>query len=518
MLRSACIPMTQPAPPRSRCAGRRARFGRAVRTGTTLILVLGAPARSAMPEAPEESRSLQGLKTSSPVLTGDLQAILERRMVRVLVPSSRTLFFVDRGHERGVTADVVRAFEQFLNEKYKKRLGKRPLTVALLPTPRDQLFSGVAEGLGDIAAGNITITESRQTQVDFVTQTGRNTMTEVVVTGPASPSVSSLENLSGRTVEVRRSSSYAESLEALNVRLASQGLPPVNMLYLPEVLEDEDLMEMLDAGLLELIVVDAWKARIWAQVLPQIRVREDLTVRDNQPVGWAIRKGSPELAADLAQFFARTSRNWGGFDSRIASFQRRIKHLVKSERSEERRRFEATRTLFEKYGLRYGFDPLMLTAQGFQESRLRQEARSHRGAVGVMQLMPSTGAEMKVGDIRTLEPNIHAGVKYMNQLVTRYFADASFDSQNRALFAFASYNAGPGAIARLRREAGRRRLDPDRWFDQVELVVAERIGIETTTYVRNVYKYYVGYSLMVEAEERRRSSREEMQRARARPE
>jgi membrane-bound lytic murein transglycosylase MltF len=517
-----------------------------------------------MPEAPEESRSLQGLKTSSPVLTGDLQAMLERRMVRVLVPSSRTLFFVDRGHERGVTADVVRAFEQFLNEKYKKRLGKRPLTVALLPTPRDQLFSGVAEGLGDIAAGNITITESRQTQVgfvtqtgrntmtevvvtgpaspsvaeglgdiaagnititesrqtqvDFVTQTGRNTMTEVVVTGPASPSVSSLENLSGRTVEVRRSSSYAESLEALNVRLASQGLPPVNMLYLPEVLEDEDLMEMLDAGLLELIVVDAWKARIWAQVLPQIRVREDLTVRDNQPVGWAIRKGSPELAADLAQFFARTSRNWGGFDSRIASFQRRIKHLVKSERSEERRRFEATRTLFEKYGLRYGFDPLMLTAQGFQESRLRQEARSHRGAVGVMQLMPSTGAEMKVGDIRTLEPNIHAGVKYMNQLVTRYFADASFDSQNRALFAFASYNAGPGAIARLRREAGRRRLDPDRWFDQVELVVAERIGIETTTYVRNVYKYYVGYSLMVDAEERRRSSREEMQRARARPE
>ncbi len=509
---------TQREPTRGRFAGRRASFGRAVRMGTTLVLLLGAPARSAMPEAPEESRSLRALRTSSPVLTGDLQAMLERRMIRVLVPSSRTLFFVDRGHERGVTADVVRAFEQFLNEKYKKRLGKRPLTVALLPTPRDQLFSGVADGLGDIAAGNITITELRRTQVDFVPQTGRAAMTEVVVTGPASPPVSSLEALSGRTVELRRSSSYAESLEALNARLAAQALPPANLVYLPEALEDEDLMEMLDAGLLELIVIDAWKARIWATVLPHIRVREDLTVRGNCEVGWAVRKGSPELTAVLAEFFTRTSRNWGGFDSRIASFQRRIRHLVASERTEERRRFEVTRALFEKYGPRYGFDPLMLTAQGFQESRLRQEARSHAGAIGVMQLMPSTGAEMKVGDIRSLEPNIHAGVKYMSQLVTRYFPEANFDSQNRALFAFASYNAGPGAIARLRREAGRRRLDPDRWFDQVELVVAERIGIETTTYVRNVYKYYVGYSLMVDAEERRRSSREEMQRARARPE
>jgi membrane-bound lytic murein transglycosylase MltF len=155
--------------------------------------------------------------------------------------------------------------------------------------------------------------------------------------------------------------------------------------------------------------------------------------------------------------------------------------------------------LFEKYGAKYHFDPLMLAAQGYQESQLRQEARSHVGAIGVMQIMPATGASLKVGDIAVTEPNIHAGAKYMDQLMTRYFQDASFDEQNRTLFAFASYNAGPGNISRMRKEAAKRGLDPDRWFDNVEIVTAEKIGIETTTYVRNIYKYYVTYRLLTEA-------------------
>jgi membrane-bound lytic murein transglycosylase MltF len=242
-------------------------------------------------------------------------------------------------------------------------------------------------------------------------------------------------------------------------------------------------------------VVDRWKARIWAKVLPGIRVREDLCVRDEGQIGWAIRYGSPRLASELARFFVATSRNWGGFDSRLQTYQRRIQQITSNTGNAESRLFGAMVGLFEKYGQRYGFDPLMLTAQAFQESKLRQEARSHAGAIGVMQVLPATGAEMAVGDITKLEPNIHAGSKYLSQLLTRYFPDASFDSTNRPLFAFASYNAGPGAIASMRREAARRHLDPDRWFGQVEMVVAEKVGLETTTYVRNIYKYYVAYSL-----------------------
>jgi membrane-bound lytic murein transglycosylase MltF len=150
----------------------------------------------------------------------------------------------------------------------------------------------------------------------------------------------------------------------------------------------------------------------------------------------------------------------------------------------------------------------MLAAQGYQESQLNQSARSHVGAIGIMQIMPATGAELKVGDILVAEPNIHAGAKYMDHLMEKYFPDANFSEGNRPLFAFASYNAGPGNISRMRKEAKKRGLDPDKWFNNVELVTAEKIGAETTTYVRNIYKYYTAYKLTQEAHEASIKARE----------
>ena len=156
----------------------------------------------------------------------------------------------------------------------------------------------------------------------------------------------------------------------------------------------------------------------------------------------------------------------------------------------------------------------MLAAQGYQESTLNQGAKSPVGAIGVMQIMPATGADLKVGDIRQVEPNIHGGAKYMDQLMTKYFADAKFDEQNRTLFAFASYNCGPGNVSKMRKEAQKRGLDPDKWFNNVELVVAEKIGMETTTYVRNIYKYYAAYKLVLEAQETTRKAREKIEQKR----
>jgi membrane-bound lytic murein transglycosylase MltF len=125
-----------------------------------------------------------------------------------------------------------------------------------------------------------------------------------------------------------------------------------------------------------------------------------------------------------------------------------------------------------------------------------------------MQVMPATGSELKVGDITVTEPNIHAGAKYMDQLMTKYFPDANFMGNDRSLFAFASYNAGPGNISKMRKEAVRRGLDPDKWFNNVEIVTAQKIGIETTTYVRNIFKYYVAYKLQLETQEAARKARE----------
>ena len=200
----------------------------------------------------------------------------------------------------------------------------------------------------------------------------------------------------------------------------------------------------------------------------------------------------------------------GVITGRVKQYMQRVKQIKDSTGTEEWKRFEQTLELFEKYGKQYNFDPLMLAAQGFQESQLNQDAKSHVGAVGVMQIMPATGKELKVGDIRITEPNIHAGAKYMDQLMTKYFPDAGFDEVNRTLFAFASYNAGPGNISKMRKAAEKGGLDPDQWFNNVEIVTAQKIGIETTTYVRNIYKYYVAYKLMKEAQEAGQRARERM--------
>ena len=444
---------------------------------------------------------------------GDFDAMLERRIIRVLVPYSRTLYFVDKGRERGLTADLARDFEQYINTTYAKKLGKRPVTVFLIPTTRDRLLPGVVDGLGDIAAGNLTATEERRKIVDFVTPANHAPMREVLVTGPGAPSVSTLADLSGDTLDVRLATSYYESVKALNQSFQASGKPPVKVVNLPAPLEDEDVLEMVNAGLVGMTVVDDWKARMWAQILPKIRVRDSLALRTEAFPGWAMRKDSPQLATVTAAFYKYATR-LNSREARLAQYSKRIKQISNNTQGASWKRFQATVELFEKYGARYHFDPLMLAAQGYQESRLQQEARSHMGAIGVMQIMPATGAELKVGDITQIEPNIHAGAKYMDRLMTRYFADAKFDDADRTLFAFACYNAGPGNISRMRKIAIQRGLDGDQWFNNVEIVVAEKIGIETTTYVRNIYKYYVAYKLVEAAQDAASKAKGEVKQSR----
>jgi membrane-bound lytic murein transglycosylase MltF len=450
----------------------------------------------------------RALPTETKAWTGDFDGMVKRRHLRVLVPYSRSLYFNDKGRERGLVADLVRDFERYVNQKHKKQLGNRPITVYIVPTTRDELLKDVADGLGDIAAGNLTVTEARQKLVDFVAPADQQPVFELVLTGPKSSVVATVDDLAGKTVHVRRASSYYESLVALNDRLKKEGKPAVSLTLVPDALEDEDMMEMLNTGLLEAIVVDDWKAKMWAQVLPKIKVNTQAVVRDGGLRGWAIRKDSPKLAAELNDFWVKFVKKQNLHLARMAQYHKRIKQIKDPTGSAEWKRFEETLLLFKKYGEQYAFDPLMLAAQGYQESQLDQNAKSHVGAIGVMQLMPATGAELKVGDITITEPNIHAGTKYMDQLMTKFFSDAEFSAANRSLFAFAAYNAGPGRISQMRKLAQKRGLDPNKWFNNVELVTAEKVGIETTTYVRNIYKYYAAYSLMIEVQEAQTNARE----------
>jgi membrane-bound lytic murein transglycosylase MltF len=430
--------------------------------------------------------------------TGDLDVMLEARVVRVLVPSSRTLYFNDRGKQRGLTADTLSDFEIFLNKKFP--IKNRPIVVVALPSTRDRLISGLVEGNGDIAAGNITITPERDKLVDFSRPIAED-VAEIVVSGPRSPKLASLDDLGGKEVHVRPSSSYHASLVALNARLRAAGKAQARIVAVPDTLEDEDLMDMVAAGLFNFTVVDSWKAKLWAGMLKgKIKPRTDLALTSGQSIGWAFRANSPKLAALINEFIGKYP---GSRAQRFRDYPRYLAGLRNATADADWKRFEHAVKLFRKYAPRYGFDYLMVAAQGYQESGLDQQARSDKGAIGVMQIMPETGASLGVGDITHEEPNIHGGIRYLRR-IQRQMSEEGVDENNRILFAFAGYNAGPTRVQRLRDEAEQQGLDPNVWFNNVEVVAARRIGQETVLYVRNIYKYYVCYKLQLETIEARR--------------
>jgi membrane-bound lytic murein transglycosylase MltF len=219
--------------------------------------------------------------------------------------------------------------------------------------------------------------------------------------------------------------------------------------------------------------------------------------REGGVIAWAVRKESPQLLAMLNEQI-KALRGKATGDEILARYLKQNKFVKSAAAEAERKKFLQVVELFREYGERYDMDWLLMAAQGYQESALNHQARSHVGAIGIMQIMPATGKGLKVGDIRQLEPNIHRGVKYMRWMIDHYYADEPMTALDKALFSFASYNAGPARVARLRAEARKRGLDPNVWFHNVEYVAAEKIGPETVTYVGNIYKYYIAYKLVME--------------------
>ncbi|HTW28274.1 MAG TPA: transporter substrate-binding domain-containing protein [Acetobacteraceae bacterium] len=433
------------------------------------------------------------LRTNLGIWTDDFDGLLKRRVIRMLVPYGRTLFFQDRGTLYGVTVNAAQLLESWLNVTFKT--GRRPLVVALLPTSRDHLLDELLAGRGDVAAGDISITPERAVRVAFTTPLLRD-VREIVVTRTDAPALADADALSGMQVAVQEGTSFQQSLAALNQRLKTAGKPEVRVETVPGTLESEDMMEMVGAGLLPAMVADDWIARLWTTLVPNLRIQDKAVLRSGVDIAWAVRPGNPKLLAVLNEAITKIGGDAQKIANRTAFYMRKLKRIHDATAGTDVKRFEVLRALFLKYGNEYGFDDLLLQAQSYQESRLRQDARSHVGAIGLMQLMPPTGAAMQVGNIHQAEPNVHAGAKYMRRLVDRYFPDAKFDRQNRTLFAFAAYNAGPAAIARMRRLAAQQGLDPNRWFDNVERVTAAHIGQEPVRYVRNIYKYYIAYSLL----------------------
>jgi membrane-bound lytic murein transglycosylase MltF len=259
-------------------------------------------------------------------------------------------------------------------------------------------------------------------------------------------------------------------------------------------------MEMTAGGLLPATVGDDWVAGLWVQIIKGLRLHPKAALREGAEIAWAVRPDNPKLLATLNRAIAEITGNVHRWSDDTRSYLAELKQLHSAIQGADMQRFRDTVEIFRRYAGQYRFDTLLMVAQGYQESNLDQRTVSRVGAVGLMQIMPKTGRELGVGDIHKADPNVHAGAKYMAQLMDEYFNSVQFDEQNRNLFAFAAYNAGPGKIQSLRREAQAEKLDPNLWFNNVERVAAARIGQEPVRYVRNIYKYYVGYKLIEEAD------------------
>lgn len=442
----------------------------------------------------EHSLPLDAHMTES--YTDDLPGLLQKRYIRVLTTLNRTNFFVSDGHLVGFEYSLLKGYEKFLNSDiHKKNL---QVVLEFIPVARDELIPKLKNGYGDIAAAGLTITPRRQKRVDFTDPYLRG-VSEVVVTRAKGSPLKDIRDLSGKRVAVRKSSSYYQSLKRVNDEFREQDLDPVEIVALSEELETEDILEMVNSGALEITVADGHIAEAWKEVLENIAVHEDLQLRKGGEIAWMVRKDNPKLKKSLNRFLH--THKEGTLLGNIY-FRRHYKNAdalrdpTDLENWDKLRKYE---NIIRKYADKYDFDWLLILALAFQESGLDNSKRSHAGAVGIMQVRPSTAGDPNVGieNVHDVENNIHAGVKYLDFLRDRYFSAENIRPRDRVRLALAAYNAGPARIRRVRALAEEMGLDPNKWFRNVELAALRDIGQETVRYVSNINKYYVLYQSLV---------------------
>lgn len=430
--------------------------------------------------------------------TGDYGEMAERRLIRILVPYSKTIYFIDQGEQLGTAVELGTALGKWVNKGRKKETER--IHIAYVPVARSELIAALAEGRGDIVAADLTITPARQEVIDFSDPLASGVM-EVIITGPAAPPLTSLDDLGGKEIFVRRTSSYHEHLVALNEERRQVGKSEILVKEIDENLEDEDVLEMVNAGLLPWAVADRFNARIWAEVFSDLTVHDDVAISTGGDLAFGIRKDSPKLKEMLAGFVKQHKIGTTFGNILKKRYYQSDKMVRTAYAPAEIAKFQALWLLFQTYAKAYDFDPLLLAAQGYQESQLDQSQRSPRGAVGIMQLLPSTAADKAVGITgigESEERNIEAGAKYLRHLTETYIADGDPKPLDRMLLTLAAYNAGPGNLRKFRKTAIDMGLDPDVWFGNVENGAARIVGRETVQYVGNIYKYYIAYSMYAE--------------------
>jgi membrane-bound lytic murein transglycosylase MltF len=329
----------------------------------------------------------------------------------------------------------------------------------------------------------------------------------VIVSGPGEQ-LSRLEDLSGRAVYYFNNTIPYENMRRLSEDLQRDRKPPIQLTPAAPDLQVEDLLEMVNAGLVPMTVAEDKVAQYWTKVLPNLKIQSHVVVADS-PLAWAVQRNTPQLKSVVNEFIRDHKVGTLYGNTVTAKYLSHIEWVKDAVAGKDLARFDEMVRLFRIYGNKYHFPYLLLAAQGYQESGLNPRGRSKAGAVGVMQIKPSTAAAdpIDITGIERTDRNIEAGAKYLRYMMTHYYANEPMDQITKGLFALASYNAGPNRIERLRPLAAAEGYDPNLWFNNVEFIAARQIGAETPNYVSNIYKYYLAYKMTTEQDARRQTSR-----------
>jgi membrane-bound lytic murein transglycosylase MltF len=420
--------------------------------------------------------------------------MIKERRIRALVMINPISFFYSRGKPKGLKYEMLEQFQSVVNRQFRTKTLK--VRVTFIPMRPDELGLALTQGVGDVIAEGVWITPGRQEHYAFTTPT-KNKVSEIIVTGKELANTKSFDDLVGKDIYVNPLTTAYTNLNRINDQRSKVGKTPLQVKAVDKNLLEDDLIEMVNAGLLPATVAMQHRAGLWEQVLPNIKLHEDMVVGSGGQLGWVVRKDNPKLKQLLDKFIAEYGEGTSFGNTLLRRYLQNQKWIKNSTAEEEMRKFGVYVELFKKYATQYNFDYLMITAQAYQESTLDQSKRSHAGAVGIMQVIPKYAAAhpIRIPDVSKPDKNILAGVRIMNYILTNFVNDPAIDPVNKTLLTFASYNAGPTRIARLRRQAQQHGMDPNKWFGNVELEVAKDIGEETVTYVDNIYKYYVAYKL-----------------------
>lgn len=440
---------------------------------------------------------------------GDLKQIRERRILRVLVSYNRTNFFHTTRGDRGIEHDLMKEFEKYINRGPRKERYKTH--IVFLARPFERLVPDLKAGYGDIAASGLTVTPERANYIDF-TEPYITDVQEVLISNKNNPAPTILQELSGKQIIVVSNSSYIIHLERMNQALGRLGLPAIEIIKANPLLEAEDLLEMVNAGLFEYTVVDSHIAEIYKNIFHDLRVQDEFIFHHGGNIAWAINQNLPDLKNALNEFIKKYARP-GKFlgNSLYKKYFKNPFWIQQPLSLNALNEIPCLQYYFEKYSEFFDFDWYLIASQAYQESGFKQDLVSKANAVGIMQIKPSTAKSkiVNIPNIHDLETNILAGIKYLAFIRDFYFDKPEYSQEDKINFTLAAYNAGPGRIRKLQRMAEARGLNPHKWHYNVEVMARQEIGQETVDYVTKIQKTKIALKLSKELAEKKHRLKEQ---------